>query len=84
MPPWIDRVSGQLLAACGQLEAELAHAPLPAPEQAITDGGVTIAVAWDFMQSMVADTVLAADHPVLAAYAGQAERLPAFLACPAR
>ncbi len=82
--PWIDRVSGQLLAACGQLEAELAQAPLPVPEQAITDAGVTIAVAWDFMQSMVADTVLAADHPVLAAYAEQAERLPAFLACPAR
>lgn len=36
------------------------------------------------MQSMVADTVLAADHPALAAYAEQAERLPAFLACPAR
>ncbi len=82
--PWIDRVSGQLLAACGQLEAELARAPLPAPDQGITDAGVTIAVVWDFLQSMVADTVLAADHPALAAHAEQAERLPAFLACPAR
>ncbi|MDA8443924.1 glutathione S-transferase [Paracidovorax valerianellae] len=82
--PWTERVSGQLRAACALLEAELGQAPLPAPAQEITDAGVTTAVAWGFMQMMVADTVHAADHPLLAAYAQQAERLPAFAACPAR
>lgn len=82
--PWVARVAGQLLAACGLLEAELSRTPLPAPGQDITDAGITTAVAWGFMQMMVPDTVAATGYPALAAYAAQAERLPAFLASPAR
>ena len=29
--PWVDRVTGQLLAACGALETELARQPLASP-----------------------------------------------------
>lgn len=82
--PWVDRVAGQLLAACALLEAELSRTPLPTPGQDISDAGITMAVAWGFMQMMVPDTVAAAGHPALAAYAAEAERLPAFLASPAR
>ncbi len=82
--PWLERVSGQLLAACDLLEAELVREPLPAPASEIGDAGITSAVAWDFMQMMVPDTVAAAGYSALAAYAEQAERLPAFAALPAR
>lgn len=82
--PWLERVTDQLLAACALLEAELARTPLPAPASEIGDAGITIAVAWDFTQMMVPDTVAAAGYPALAAYAEQAERLPAFAAWPAR
>lgn len=82
--PWLERVSGQLRAACDLLEAELVSAPLPAPASEIGDAGITIAVAWGFMQMMVSDVVPAMHHPVLAAYSGQAEQLPAFVAMPAR
>ncbi len=82
--PWLERVSGQLRAACGLLEAELASAPLPACASEIGDAGITSAVAWGFMQMMVPDTVAAGGYPALAAHAEQAERLPAFAALPAR
>lgn len=82
--PWLERVSGQLRAACDLLEAELASAPLPAHASEIGDAGITSAVAWDFTQMMVPDTVAAAGYPALAAHAEQAERLPAFAAWPAR
>ena len=82
--PWLDRVTGQLLAACTLLEDELAREPLPAPAREIGDAGITIAVAWDFLQMMLAQVVKTAHHPALAAHAGQAEQLPAFAAWPAR
>jgi glutathione S-transferase len=82
--PWLERVIGQLRAACDLLEAELVREPLPAPANEIGDAGITSAVAWGFMQMMVPDTVAAAGYPALAAYAEQAERLQAFAALPAR
>ena len=82
--PWLERVSGQLRAACDLLEAEWVSAPLPARASEIGDAGITSAVAWGFMQMMVPDTVAAAGYPALAAHAEQAERLPAFAALPAR
>ena len=81
--PWLERVTGQLTAACALLEEELARAPLPAPVQEIGDAGITIAVAWDFMLMVLPGTIPAEHHPALAAYAEQAERLPAFAALPA-
>ncbi|HEY0913899.1 MAG TPA: hypothetical protein VGE22_03410, partial [Solimonas sp.] len=80
--PWLARVTGQLLAACTLLEEDLARAPLPDPSRHIGDAGITIAVAWDFMQMKVPDRVQAAHHTALASYCAQAERLPAFSAQP--
>lgn len=82
--PWLGRVTGQLLSACARLEEEMAREPLPAPTKEIGDAGITIAVAWGFMQMMVPQVVEAARYPTLAAYAEQAEQLPAFAALPAR
>ncbi|WP_024301670.1 glutathione S-transferase [Pseudogulbenkiania sp. MAI-1] len=80
--PWLERVEGQLLAAYGELERELARTPLAVSEEGIDQAGVTTAVAWGFTQLMLADVVKAADFPLLQAFSAQAEQLPAFVALP--
>jgi glutathione S-transferase len=80
--PWVDRVRGQLVAAYAALEGELAAQPLSAREETMTQAGVSSAVAWSFTQLMLPELISAQDFPVLATYAGQAERLPVFLAAP--
>jgi glutathione S-transferase len=71
--PWLDRVSGQLLAAYGALEREIGDWP-SAPLQP----DITVAVAWHFTRRTVPDVVSAAAHPRLAAYSAQAEIQPLF------
>jgi glutathione S-transferase len=81
--PWLERVEGQLLAAYGELERELARVPLSASEEGIDQAGVSVAVAWRFTQLMLPEVVKAADFPALQAFGEQAEQLPAFVATPA-
>jgi glutathione S-transferase len=71
--PWLDRVSGQLLAAYGALEREIGDWP-SAPLQP----DITVAVAWYFTQHTVADVVSAASHPRLAATSARAEAQAVF------
>jgi len=80
--PWILRVSGQVLAAYGALEAEMARKPLAATNQGIDQAGVTAAVAWHFTQQLVPDVVDPARFPLLQAYSAIAETLPCFAAAP--
>lgn len=80
--PWVERVSGQLHAAYGLLERELATAPLDADASAITQAGVSSAVAWSFTRMILPDSIDAAAHPALAAFTAAAERLDAFVAAP--
>ena len=79
--PWIERVSGQLLAACAGLEHEVQirqTAFLKSRSQAC----ITSAVAWQFTQSMLAAVVPAARHPGLVALSTRMERTPEFLKYP--
>ena len=80
--PWVDRVSKQLQAACRVLEDEVAARPFAPAAERIDQAGVTTAVTWTFLQALVAPLVPAAEHPALAAWADQAEQLPAFRAAP--
>ena len=80
--PWVDRVQGQLLAAVDALETEWKETPLPIEAGALTQAGVTVAVAWSFIQLMVPDRVPAADYPRLVAYATAAEQLEVFRSLP--
>lgn len=80
--PWLSRVTGQLLAAYGELEAELARRPLAVERGTIDQAGVSTAVAWRFTQAMQPGLVDAARHPRLQAFSDAAERLPEFLAAP--
>lgn len=78
--PWVNRVTGQLLAACDALEAQITHHPLP--HHAIDQAGVSTAVAWTFIQAMVPQVVSAQRCPALVAWTAQAEQHPAFRAAP--
>ncbi len=78
--PWVQRVTGQLLAACHALDGERARRPASAA--AIDQGAVSSAVAWHFIQQMLRDVVPTADCLALAAWSAQAEALPAFRAAP--
>jgi len=80
--PWVDRVTGQLLAACGALEAELARQPLATTSASIDQAGVTTAVVWHFIQALTPEAVPASAHPLLQAYSQAVEQLTAFAAAP--
>ena len=80
--PWLARVGGQLRAACAELETELARVPLACTPETIDQAGVTIAVAWQFIQHVVPQAAPAADSPALGAYSIRAEALPEFMAVP--
>lgn len=75
--PWIERVRGQLLAACAALEAHVQGHPAlyrTARSQAV----LSAAVAWQFTQSMLRAEVEAGRHPALEALSGRMEAEPAF------
>lgn len=80
--PWVERVTGQLLAAYQALEEEVGRRPLAVTSSTITQAGVSAAVAWQFTQQMLPEVVRAADFPSLVAFSAQAEALPAFRAAP--
>jgi glutathione S-transferase len=80
--PWVTRVTGQLLAAYGALEEAVAHRPLPVTSSAITQAGVSAAIAWHFTQQMLPEVVPAASYPSLVALSAKAEALPEFRAAP--
>ena len=78
--PWVDRVRNQLAAAYAGLEAEIRKLPAVADEASMGQAALTSAVAWSFTQLMIPDVIAPADCPSLAAFAADAEKLPAFLA----
>jgi len=81
-PPWLGRITEQLLAAYQWLERELAAKPPAATSATLDQAGVSIAVAWYFTQQMIPDVVPAERFPALTSFSGAAESLPEFLAAP--
>lgn len=79
--PWLARVLGQLLAAYAALETDLQSTP-SVFASVRGQAAITAAVAWQFTQSMLADVVLAAEHPGLVTLAERMERTPEFLRYP--
>lgn len=70
--PWLERVSGQLLAAYTLLEKHLPD------DGALTQASLTAAVAWSFSQFTVASVVKAEAFPNLKRHAERLEQHPAF------
>lgn len=80
--PWLDRVTGQLHAACQKLDDAVGRHPFAAPLGRLDQAGVSTAVAWHFIQRMLPDVVQAEAFPALSAWTDQAEQTPAFRAAP--
>lgn len=80
--PWVHRITGQLLAAYGELESELAAKPLGQTSSSLGQAAVTLGVAWHFTQQMIPDVVPADRFPLLTSYSGTLEALPEFRAAP--
>jgi glutathione S-transferase len=80
--PWLERVRGQVRAAYDVLEREIGNGERwlfgPRPLQA----DITVAVAWRFTMYRIADVIVAADYPGLAAFSTRAEALPEFASLP--
>ncbi|MCM2381340.1 glutathione S-transferase family protein [Pseudomonas marginalis] len=70
--PWLDRVSGQLLAAYSLLEKQLSDS------EALSQASITAAVVWSFSQFTVASVVKADAFPNLKRHAERLEQHPAF------
>ena len=80
--PWLERITGQLLAAYGELERAAARDLADPVGAGIRPAGITVAVAWQFTQQMIPEVVPADRFPRLVAYTAAAEALPAFKAAP--
>jgi glutathione S-transferase len=80
--PWVSRVTGQLLAAFGALEAELRSRPPAVTGGTINQAGVSAAVAWHFTEIMLPEVVNAATYRSLRELSSQTELLPEFMAAP--
>ncbi|MGE8096709.1 glutathione S-transferase [Pseudomonas fluorescens] len=79
--PWLERISGQLLAAYSALEQELDKQPLKT-DGSLDQAGITLAVAWSFTNLVVPDQVSDAQFPRIRAFTAYAEQLPAFVSTP--
>jgi len=79
--PWMERVTGQLLAAYAGLEEEVKRRQA-AFATAHTQASISTGIAWQFTQSMLAAIVPAAKHPGLAALSARLEETPEFLKYP--
>lgn len=80
--PWASRVIGQMHAAFGELEAELARRPSPIKNASIGAAEVATAVAWHFTERTLPETVKDAAYPQLRGLSAWAEGLPEFIAAP--
>ncbi len=81
--PWLDRVTGQMLAAYGALELELQREPLLVTSRTIGQAGVTTAVVWHFTQQLMPGVVAGSAHPAIQSLSLKAETmLPEFMAAP--
>jgi len=76
--PWLDRVKGQLLAACTALEQEVQQRPATFTASA-NHASITTAIAWQFIQSMLPTLVPAVEHAALVELSEKMERRPEFL-----
>lgn len=80
--PWQDRIQSQLVAAYDLLEPYAAETSGWLINDALTQADISVCVAWQFTQLIVADVIDSRRYPALSALSGRAEALPAFQATP--
>jgi glutathione S-transferase len=81
--PWLDRVTGQLLAAYDLIEADVANAATGyLVGNTLTQADISVAVAWGFTQFTQADRAPKSRYPAISAFAARMESTPEFAAYP--
>ena len=80
--PWIERVTGQSLAAFGELERAVSPSKAWLQGDRMTAADVVTACTWRFGQYYNAVEIPAARFPALVAYSARAEALPEFASTP--
>lgn len=80
--PWVDRVRGQLLAACRLLDAEAGSKSGWLLGSRPTHADIAVGVAWRFSRDVLPDVIAGDDFAGLSAFSIRAEGTPEFLACP--
>jgi glutathione S-transferase len=80
--PWIERVTGQLLAACAGLEHETQRHMQSIFSGAPNYASIVTAVSWRFLQMMLPELVVSANYPALVEISTRLERLPEFIKYP--
>lgn len=78
--PWVERVTGQLLAAYDGLE--LAQKKIAPDSGTIDQAAISAAVAWQFTQVMLPGLVPVANYPRMQMLSAKAEALAEFIAAP--
>lgn len=81
-PPWLDRVTWQLVEAFDELE-KIVPAAMPwLHGEHISQDDVCIAVSWRFTQFVMPDLLDPARYPAMIHFSERAESLPAFISSP--
>ena len=75
--PWVERVTGQVLAAYAGLEAQV-RSQHGIFSGALNQASISAAVAWQFTQAMLAAVVPATKHPGLVEISHRLEQTPEF------
>lgn len=79
---WKERVESQLGGAFKELENLLEARPLPASEDDLTEGAISLAVAWRFCEGMLPALVEQLAGPRVREFSQACEALPVFNAYP--
>ncbi|MEM9152008.1 MAG: glutathione S-transferase N-terminal domain-containing protein [Cyanobacteria bacterium P01_F01_bin.3] len=80
--PWRDRIESQVLAAYDLLEPYAADTSDWLVNHQFTVADITLGVAWQFTQHVIADVVAADRYPAISTLSSRAEALSEFLATP--
>lgn len=80
--PWVERVTGQLLASYDALELAMMNRPLALASDTINQAGISTAVAWHFTQQMMPEIISPTRYPGLQEFSIQVEQLAEFIAAP--
>ena len=80
--PWLERVSGQMQRAFGELETLVGDGQHWLHGDKPMQPDLCIAIAWTFVQHVLPGKLSVEEHPALARFTARAEALPAFVDTP--
>lgn len=75
--PWIERVTGQVVAALSGLEQEIQSSSY-LNDGPLNQAMISTTVAWTFIQSLLANLVPSSNYPGIGELSARIEKLPAF------